>query len=362
MKKTKRTSYRVTHKKHKTIVIRNCAILALSVLMLFAGVGCIVADNMLNRIQFSVDDEPTVSIVETGPLFQPAAESGDTVSAKSGILGGLYHDDAITNILLIGVDDYQKNDIGRSDSMMLVSVDTRHKKLKLTSFMRDMYVAIPGHGNNRINVAYSAAGGGAAGAKLLVRTIEANFGTDIDRFVIINNSAFNNIIDRLGGVTITLTQGEADLVNRYSGDPRRNLKAGTFNLSGAQAHYYSRIRVIGDDFARTERQRKVFSSLVDKLKTANIATIYSALNDILPQVTTNMTKNEIISMAANSLTYLNFPISQERIPANNEYDNRTIMIGRTPASVLIPDLDKSSERVANFIYESDLPDKTYEGN
>ena len=87
-------------------------------------------------------------------------------------------------------------------AMMLVSVDTRHKKLKLTSFMRDMYVAIPGHTSNKLNTAYHFAGGGVDGAKLTVTTIEANFGTDIDRYVIISNSAFDQIVDNLGGVTM----------------------------------------------------------------------------------------------------------------------------------------------------------------
>jgi LCP family protein required for cell wall assembly len=234
--------------------------------------------------------------------------------------------------------------------------------MKLTSFMRDMYVAIPGHSSNRINVAYSAAGGGSAGAKLLVKTIEANFGTDIDRYVVISNSAFNKIVDKLGGVTITLTSGEAKLVNQYSTDSRRNLTEGTFLLSGAQAHYYSRIRVIGDDFERTERQRKVFSSIVDKFKDANIGTIYSALYEILPLVTTNMTKNEIISMAGNSLTYLNFPITQNRIPADNEYESQKVMIAGASADVLVPDLQKNSDTVAKFIYEGDVPTKTYQNN
>jgi polyisoprenyl-teichoic acid--peptidoglycan teichoic acid transferase len=355
--KTKNVPYK---RKNKKIIVRNIAVLALSIVMLIAGVGCITADQMLNNIQFVPQE--TTSKVETGPLFEPGAESGSTTSAKAGILGGLYHDDAVTNILLLGVDDYQKNDTGRSDSMMLVSVDTRHKKLKLTSFMRDMYVAIPGHSSNRINVAYSDAGGGAAGAKLLARTIEANFGTDIDRYVIISNSAFNKIIDKLGGVTITLTSGEAKLVNQYSGDSRRNLTAGTFLLSGAQAHYYSRIRAIGDDFERTERQRKVFSSIVDKFKTASIGTVYSALSETLQLVTTNMTKNEIISMAGNSLTYLNFPISQERIPADNEYQSETVNMGGVGADVLVPDLKKSGDRVSGFIYEGDLPTKTYQGD
>lgn len=347
--------------RHTSHLARNIAVLALSVLMLFSGVGCIIADNMLGRIQY-FGEEPTPSKVDTGPLFESVPESGGTTSAKSGLLGGLYHDDAITNVLLLGVDDYQKNDIGRSDSMMLVSVDTRHNKLKLTSFMRDLYVAIPGHGSNRINVAYAAAGGDAAGAKLLVKTIEANFGTDIDRYVIINNSAFNKIIDKLGGVSVTLTEGEAKLVNQYSGDPRRNLKAGTFVLSGAQAHYYSRIRAIGDDFARTERQRKVFSSIVNKLKGSNIGTIYNTLYDVLPLVKTNMMKNEILGMAGNSLTYLKYPISQERIPGDNDYKSQTVLISGTRADVLVPDLKKCSDRVADFIYESDLPSKNYRGD
>ena len=89
---------------------------------------------------------------------------------------------------------------------------------------------------------------------------------DIDRFVLIDNSAFDQIIDNLGGVEITLTAAEARLINQYSGDPSRNLTEGTHNLTGKQAHYYSRIRAIGDDFERTQRQRNVLTSLVNKFK------------------------------------------------------------------------------------------------
>jgi len=360
----KKTSTNTTSKKY---LVRNIAILFLSVVMLIGGVGCVYADNLLGNINFVPNDTP--SKVQTGELFGTGTTSEGVTSAKSGVLGGLYHDDAITNILLLGVDDYQKNDTGRSDSMMMVSVDTRHNKLKLTSFMRDMYVAIPGHGSNRINAAYSLAGGGVEGAKKVVSTIEANFGTDIDRYVIISNSAFNKIVDKLGGVKITLTnekdqygRTEADLVNLYSGDSRHNLKTGTFVLSGAQAHYYSRIRAIGDDFERTERQRKVFSSIVDKFKTANILTINSALSETLQLVTTNMTKDEILGMAGNSLKYLNYPVTQNRIPNDNAYESVNVMLGGQKADVLAPDLKKNSESVANFIFESDLPTKTYANN
>lgn len=344
-------------KRRKRHTLRNVSILLLSLLMLVAGIGCVYADNLLNQINYA-DPAEESSSSGTGSLFE-SEPAGGTESAKSGVLGGLYHDDAITNILLLGVDDYQANDTGRSDSMMLVSVDTRHKKIKLTSFLRDLYVAIPGIGNNRLNAAYSLNGGKIAGAKAVVTAIESNFGVDIDRYVIIDNDAFNQIIDRLGGVKITLTAAEAKLVNQYSGDPRKNLKAGTFTLSGAQAHYYARIRAIGDDFERTERQRKVFSSIVDSLKGAGLPTVYSALADTLWLVTTNMTKAEILAMASNSMTYLNFPISQSRVPGNDEYHSERVLIGKDPADVLVPYLDKCRTDVASFIYENDIPDKTY---
>lgn len=361
MSTMKKTSTNTKGKKH---LVRNIAILCLSVIMLIGGVGCVYADNLLGNINFVPND--TTSKVQTGELFGTGTTSEGVTSAKSGVLGGLYHDDAITNILLLGVDDYQTNDTGRSDSMMMVTVDTRHNKLKLTSFMRDLYVAIPGLGSNRLNAAYSLAGGGVEGAKSVVSTIEANFGTDIDRYVIISNSAFNQIVDKLGGVTITLTnekdqygRTEADLINQYSGDSRRNLKPGTFLLSGAQAHYYSRIRAIGDDFGRTERQRKVFSSIADKFKTADIGTIYSALSQTLQLVTTNMTKDEVVGMAGNSLKYLNYPITQSSIPGDGAYQSVTVMLGGQGADVLAPDLKKNSEALAKFIFENDLPTKSY---
>lgn len=352
-------SEKTTPSMGKNKKVRNILILIFSVIFLFAGIFCVYADQMLSKINYIPDDtsgSSASSRLQTGSLFSPGVESDGSTSAKSGILGGLYHDDAITNILLLGVDDYQQNDPGRSDSMLLVSVDTRHKKLKLTSFMRDMYVAIPGHSNNKLNTPYHFAGGGGEGAKLTVRTIEANFGADIDRYVIISNSAFDKIVDKLGGVTMTITAAEANLINQNSGDPRYNLRAGTFNLSGKQAHYYSRIRAIGDDFERTERQRKVFASLANKFKTESIGTIYSALSETLSLVTTNMSKNEVLSMAGNSLTYLNYPLSQNRIPADGEYYSDNLSVG----NVLVPDLDASRKRVADFIYEKDLPTKTYQ--
>lgn len=337
-------------KSKKTLFFRNIIILILSLIFLVGGAGCIYADQLLNKINF-------VSPGTSGPASgegSSAEEPASVGDGKTGFVGGLYHDDDIKNILLLGTDDYQKNDVGRSDSMMLVSIDARHKKLKVTSFLRDSYVAIPGLGSNKLNAAYSLPGGKEKGARKVVAAIEANFGVDIDNFVIVDFSAFPKIIDRLGGVEMTLSNGEAGLVNAYSGDSKR-VHAGDNNMTGLQARYYSRIRAIGNDQGRTERQRKVFSSIVSKMKTSNIAQIDGVLADSLPLVTTNMTKDGIVSLAAGSLTYLNYPVSQQQLPAENEYTEKSLDVG----DCLVPDLDKCKQTIAKFIYENDIPSKAY---
>lgn len=337
-------------KNRKLLLLRNIIVLILSLMFLVGGGACVYTDQLLNKINYVSPDSKT----QTGNLFQTDSSPSGTTSAKAGLVGGLYHDDAITNILMLGTDDYQQNDAGRSDSMMLVSVDTRHKKLKITSFMRDMYLAIPGLGSNKLNNAYSLSGGKEKGAQKIVSTLEANFGVDIDRFVIVDFSAFPKIIDRLGGVEINLTNAEGGLINAYSGDSKK-VHAGLNNLDGLQARYYSRIRDIGNDQERTLRQRKVFTSIVNKMKASNLPTIYSILGDTLNLMTTNMQKNEIVSMASNSLTYLNYPVSQHRVPAEGEYENIENDVGKC----LGVNLDKCRESFAKFVYENDLPQKNY---
>ncbi len=340
-------------------LIRNLCVLVLGLLLVVAGIGCIYTDRLLGKINYIADPGNEESEDSEDPLFPQDGDS-EPAKAEPDLKGGLYHDDAITNVLLLGVDNYQKNDSGRSDSMMLVSVDTRHQKLKVTSFMRDMYVAIPGIGSNKLNAAYSLGGGMVDGSKKVVSTLEANFGVDINRFVIIDFDAFIKIIDRLGGVPVTLTakkdgygRTEADLINLYSSSEKR-ARTGLNNLDGKQARYYSRIRDIGDDQERTLRQRKVFEGLVGKMKKSSLQNIYGALSDTLNLVTTNMTKEEVLSMASNSLTYLNYPVAQNRVPAEGEYKPGRIS-NHNIGSVLVPDLELCRKSLAEFIFEGDLP-------
>lgn len=327
--------------KGKKAVILNVAILVVSLVLITVGGTLVYADHLLGRIQFEPDP------VQSSTPNNSGVTSFDNMGNSKYVVNGLYHDDKILNVLLMGVDDYQENDKGRSDSMLMVSLDRRHEKLKMTSFMRDMYVSIPGHQANKLTVAYSI-----GGPTLTVQTIENGFGVDIDRYVLISNDSFNKIIDRLGGVTVEITSAEAKLINTYSGESySKRLTGGIQHMTGKQAHYYSRIRDIGNDYERTLRQRKVLQAIIDEFKTSDLGTINGILYDVLPLVTTNMTKNEILSLAANSLTYLNYPTSQNRIPVDGTFDDQNIPgVG----SSLVVNFEKNHKNLVEFIYEENL--------
>lgn len=333
----------------------NITVAVVSGLCLLFGGGCMYVNAML----WNINPLPSDEIFQTNSalISQIEAEANDPQNSHVQLDNtmssnrGLYHDNAVMNILLLGVDDYQANDVGRSDSQMLLTIDTRHEKIKLTSFMRDMYVQIPGYSPNRINVAYSL-----GGPALTVRTLESNFGVDIDRFVIIDYDHFEDIIDTLGGVELEITQEEANLVNRYSGESySKRLSGGTRTLTGKQARYYSRIRAIGNDQARTERQRKVVTSLVNKLKKADIFTLHNALSKILNMITTNISQNEVLQLVANLPTYLGYPIEQNRIPFEGGYESTFVTISGQRAAVLVPNLRANSSNLVEFLYENDVP-------
>ncbi len=334
----------------KKTVVLNVAILVVSLVLMTVGSVLVYADHLLGRIQFQED--PTVS--SSRPQTS-GVNSFEGMGDSKYVVNGLYHDDQILNVLLMGVDDYQANDTGRSDSMMMVSLDRRHQKLKMASFMRDIYVSIPGYHPNKLNAAYAF-----GGPTLTVQTIENAFGVDVDRYVIISNDSFRKIIDRMGGVTLEITNAEAKLINTYSGESSsKRLTGGMRHMTGRQAHYYSRIRNIGDDYERTLRQRKVLQALIDQFKTSDLGTINGILYDVLPLVTTNMSKNEVLSLAANSLTYLNYPTEQTRIPQDSDHKNQSVPgVGDS----LIVDFKASHKHLVDFIYEENLSSSNSDGS
>ena len=244
----------------------------------------------------------------------------------------------VKNILFIGCDD-DSGGSQRSDSIMLVSIDKVHRKIKLTSFMRDTWVYIPDNDYAKLNAAYAYGGAG-----LLMDTIEYNFGIKVDNYALVDFEIFSSIIDELGGVEVEVTKKEADFINENT---RQTVSAGVTKLNGDEALVYCRIRYLDSDFMRTQRQRKVMSAIVDKVKHSGPIKDYQLAEVILPQVKTDITKGEMIGIGLGALGYLTYDVEQLRIPVDNSYTSQ--YFGSQQA--LSIDFDKNKSELRNFIYE-----------
>lgn len=249
-----------------------------------------------------------------------------------------------TNILLIGKDCQEEEAPSRADTILLCSFHPDTQEVLMTSFLRDLYVPIPGQKSNRLNAAYAH-----GGMPLLRQTLQENFDIVIDGCVEVNFSQFSDVLDILGGVTIELRQDEADIINQtVSG----SLAEGTQHLTGAQALAYTRIRNLDDDgdFSRTNRQRKVISALLSSYKGASLFTILSVIPDILPMLSTDMEQRQIISTIIQLVPMMSeSTITSQQIPAKDKCTYSTIR----GMAVLTADLDEIRKELANSL----LPNK-----
>lgn len=215
----------------------------------------------------------------------------------------------IVNIALFGIDD--EGGQGRSDSIMILTIDELHKKLKLTSIMRDSYVEIPGReGKDKINHAYAF-----GGAELAIKTLNQNFGLNIKDFMAVKMESLPVIIDKLGGVDINIQEDEVDFINGVD-------SPGVYNLNGEQALAYARIRYTdGGDARRTERQRNILNSIFEKLKLTSIEEYPSIISDFLPYIQTSLDTGGVISTAATFATLIPNGLEQARFPRDKDIEN-----------------------------------------
>jgi len=250
--------------------------------------------------------------------------------------------DDVINILLVGKDASSSDGRPRTDSMILLSINKRTNSLSMVSFMRDLYVQIPGgYSDNRINAAYRF-----GGIQLLNATIEKNFGIVIDGNVEVNFNQFATIIDILGGVDIELTAAEAKHLSSmgYYG----TLNPGMNHLDGATALAYCRIRKIDSDHQRTERQRKLLLTVAESAKNMSVTQMLELVNQVLPYVQTDLSAGEIIELATaafGSLTSGN-SIKSGKVPQSGQYYGATIM----GMQVMVADMNQCNQYLKAFIY------------
>ena len=180
-------------------------------------------------------------------------------------------DTDLYTLLLIGSDAYEEDKRGRADTTILVQINAEKKTIKMVSFLRDMYVAIPGRSSNRLNAAYIW-----SGDRLIRRTLRNNFGVEADAYMEVNFARLIRIIDAIGGIEVDVTEEEQRQVNSilrfyntYTGDKEEDQLLWEYgegvHLTGKQALCFARIRKIDNDFARTERQRKVIEAAYHKV-------------------------------------------------------------------------------------------------
>lgn len=242
------------------------------------------------------------------------------------------------NFLLIGRDWHGEGENGRSDAMILCSVDTGARTVTMISFLRDIYLKIPGHGSSRLNAAYSW-----GGAELLNETLEENFGVQVDVNLEIDFEGFKALIDRLGGVDIELTEREAEHLNNGNG---WSLTEGTNHLDGAQALAYSRIRYLDSDFGRTERQRNVLTALMGKYENASFQEMLDVTDAFLDQSTSDHTDEELLAYAFELYSMMeDVEIITHRVPADGTYSYATIR----GMSVIEVDLEENREVIASLL-------------
>jgi LCP family protein required for cell wall assembly len=275
-------------------------------------------------------------------------------------------DTEIVNILLVGADKNadeqdEKNADRRSDSMMIATIDVKHSKLKITSLMRDLYVNIPGYGGNKLNAAYSY-----GGITLLYETIAENFGIQMDGYAEVNFDAFVNVIDKLNGIEVTLTESEAKNLNSTNYIKRkkyRNLKVGTQTINGYQALGYCRIRHgkmqangrypgvytasgKGDDYGRTERQRLTMQAVLKKIKTLSPTDLLDLAEVILPNITTDISKKMIYTYLMTVIQMGTTELNQFSVPIEGGFTTQTI----NGSDCLVPDLEANKSALKKFIF------------
>ncbi len=289
-------------RKHKKIIII-ILFLILGIISFFVGMGISVLKSMINKVERTNIDNSNLGI--------------------NSDIDNQYDD--VKNIALFGIDSTE--DSGRSDSIMILTINNKDNKLKITSLMRDSYVSIDGHGKDKLNHAYAF-----GGPELAVKTINKNFDLNISDFVTVNFSSLPKLIDAVGGVEIDVDGEELKFINNYINDlnfkNKTNYatinKTGLQHLNGTQAMAYCRIRYTsGGDYKRSDRHREVLENLIQKSTSISVLKYPELLSELLPMLKTSLSSGEIMNYGVQGVKLVN-SLEQDRYPKDENSEEAMI--------------------------------------
>lgn len=311
-------------------------LITLLVLVVVAGAGLYMfIGRVVGQIQ-KINNDEIITVAPDMEDFETEADTsyvGTTVKPESITIKSVapIEADHLINILLVGQDRQEGQGRQRSDTMILCSYNPNTNEVSLISFLRDLYVSIPGgYSDNRLNSAYAF-----GGFPLLYKTLEQNFGVKIDGGIEVDFGGFTQLIDLIGGVDIYLTAKEAPYV-------ATSCKEGMNHLNGRKALNYARIRKIDSDFGRTNRQRTLILAVFDKLKHSDTATLTSLMNKAMTMVTTDMTSSSVTHLVTSFLPKIaTVKINTYAVPFDGSYKS-TYVRGM---AVLVPDNEVIREKL-----------------
>lgn len=250
----------------------------------------------------------------------------------------------VQNIALFGIDQAEGS-VGRSDAMMILSVDKENGKIKMTSLARDSLVPIEGHGEEKLTHAWAY-----GHAKLALKTINQAFGMNITDYVYINFEEFMEVIDYIGGVRIHVNELELKTLNYTPDKDKRLPGVGVHQLNGRQALAYSRIRTDSDK-NRTSRQREVLIAMYEQVRKQPISKLPEMLKKVLRLCHTNMKSDAIMELARWAL--LDIPTIESLSLPNSQLKPWSGILDRQRGWVYVYDLDAAKKVLYSFIYEVD---------
>lgn len=335
-------------------------IAVLLVVVIVIGAGYAYAQHTLGKInKVTAEDnqkiDPSKETFETDEDMANEANSELQEIAPEDVTWpdlteDIMKDKDVVNIMLIGQDRREGQGRQRSDSMMMATINKKKNTIQVTSFMRDLYVQIPGYSDNRMNAAYQF-----GGMELLDQVVEKNFGVHIDGNIEVDFEGFQSCIDLLGGIDLELSQREADYItgkdqNVLYPQPRRedwDLSEGINHMNGEQALVHARNRSIGNsDYERTNRQREVLMAAFDKAKKSDVNTILKLIDKGFPLLTTDLSHGDIMGYAMAVLTMGVNNVESYRIPQDGAFSPAIIR----KMQVLVPDLENCRSYLQEKLY------------
>ncbi len=341
-------------KPRKAILIIFCILLSLAIILV-SLVGIFVKQKlniMGEKVNPIIYDEAIYENIEIGDIEIDIGSEGFKQSlidwATQGNENHMYSKNVI-NVLLIGADSRKGVNEGNTDVMMLISVNTKAKTLKMISFLRDSYLYIEGKKFNtctKLNAAFSM-----GGPECLIKTIENNYKIKIDNYVMVNFESFKDIVDAMGGVTVDVAQKDAREVQNYF-----NFSIPVGNdvlLNGKQALAFCRIRKADSDVERTARQRQVIDSMMDKVKNSTATQLNSYIDILLPYVATGYTESEILSLGVSAITggWAKYDRNQLSMPITAyDSDKKCAIPGDANMWIWVVDYEKAAYEVQMELY------------